>query len=352
MEFQSYQPSQTLKQVVEEIGMDIDNVLKLDSGENQYVESIQEKKLTDMKFSVYPDPLCQSLREKLSTYTGLGTDQLMCGNGSDELIDLLIRIFISKEDEVIISPPTFPMYAFYAQLAEGKIISIVRNPDFSINVKKIIKAITSKTKLIFIDSPGNPTSVVTSLKDFELLLQNNVIVVSDEAYFEYCGKSVQVLLSKYPNLVILRTLSKWAGLAGLRIGYALGSSEMIRILLSIKAPYNVNSVAQKVAEDVLDKKVQFLQTIRELISYRPTFIQALFDFPDFVIYPSEGAYVLVRPKKTKAEEIQNYFKENGVLVKYINKPELINCLRINIPNQKDGKIIISLLRRFYETNSI
>lgn len=347
--FQPYKPSPTLRQISEEIGVEEGEIRKLDSGENPYVERLQDKTLfKDVSFYTYPDPVCTELRKKIGRYVGISPDWIMCGNGSDELIDLLIRTFLSKNEEIVICPPTFPMYEFYGKLSEAKIISVVRKADFSLDVEKLKKYISAKTKIVFIDSPGNPTSVVVPKKDVEVLLQENVIVVSDEAYFEYCGKSALPLLKKYPNLVILRTFSKWAGLAGLRVGYLIANPEIVNILLSIKAPYNVNSIAQKAAEYVLDNRQKFLKEVEEIIKSRKEFIRELSRLQDLNVYQSQGAYILIQPKKARAVNIQKYLKTNGILVKVMSQSLLTNCLRINVAKQPDIKKFISFLRKYYE----
>lgn len=352
MNFQPYKPSLTVEQISDEIGVLPNNIIKLDSGENAYMEKNQNKTvLQKTSFFTYPDPACVILREKLVDYIGVNKEYIMCGNGSDELIDLTIRAFIDPGDEIIISPPTFPMYEFYGKLSNAKVVSVIRKSDFSLNIKQIMQSISPKTKLVFIDSPGNPTSSVTPIDEIEKILKKNVIVISDEAYFEYCNKSAVSLFNRYPNLIILRTFSKWAGLAGLRIGYAIANPEIISILNSIKAPYNVNSLAQKFACEVLDKRKIFLKEIKKLISCRDKLIQQLRRFSQLEVYPSEGAYILFKPK-IYAEKLQLFLRKNGFLVKLMNQPTLKNCIRMNIVGQKEMDILIKLLRRYYGKISI
>lgn len=342
-----YKPSATLAQICEETGMEEKEIIKLDSGENSYVEFLQNKdRVKSMNFYIYPDPLCIKLREKLSEYTKVDKEWIMCGNGSDELIDLLIRIFVSRGEEIIINPPTFPMYEFYGKLSDGKVIQIFRKKDFSLDIAKIQKSISVKTKIVFIDSPGNPTSVVTSNKDFEKVLQKNIIVVADEAYFEYCGKSVITLLKKYPNLVILRTFSKWAGLAGLRVGYCIASPKIIQILSAVKSPYNVNTVAQEMACFALDDRTKMLEEVKEMVKYRKIAIKKLQTLSQLTVYPSDGAYIIFQTQGS-AIKLQAYLKKMGMLVKIIDQPLLKNCIRLNIGKEKEIKKVIQLIKRFY-----
>lgn len=346
-EFITYTPSKTIGEISQEVRIPVGKILKIDSGENLYVEIMQNKELLQMiNLYLYPDPTCVILRKKLSSYTGYDPEWILCGNGSDELIDLLIRTFVSPGEEIIILPPTFSMYAFYGQLSGAKIKSILRERNLNINAKKIARKITAKTKIIFIDSPGNPSSVVVSSSDIERLLIKSVIVVVDEAYFEYCNQTILLMVRKYPNLVVLRSFSKWAGLAGLRIGYMIANPKIIQIIQSIKPPYNVNSVSQIMASEVLDNKEKFLKTIEQIIEIRKEFIAQLANFPQLKVYPSEGAYIIFKPK-TKTARIYDYLKQNGILIKIINQPMLENYIRINLVNRENMDKFIFLLRRFY-----
>ncbi len=346
--FTTYTASKTMDQISQEMGIPVGKILKIDSGENPYVEVMHSKKLLmNTNLYLYPDPSCTTLRKKLMSYTGYDSEWILCGNGSDELIDLLMRTFVTPKDEIIITPPTFPMYAFYGQLSGAKIISVLRDKNFYIKTQDIIRKITGKTKIIFIDSPGNPTSVVTDKYDVEKLLKRKIIVVVDEAYFEYCKCTVLPLIKQYPNLIVLRTLSKWAGLAGLRVGYMVANPRVIDFVSSIKAPYGVNSFAQVAGSWILDNKDKYLKVIDEIISFRNEFIDQLSDFPDLKVYPSQGAYIIFR-SKTDFVRIYDFLKQNGILIKIINQPGLENCLRINLLQKKDIERFICQLRMFYE----
>lgn len=344
---QPYKPSLTLEQISDEMGIPAEKIYKFDSGENIYAGRYQNKKLpAGLDLYLYPDPMAVKLCSKLGSYTGVPADWITCGNGSDELIDLLIRVFISSGEEIIISPPTFPMYECYAKLQDAKVIKILRNDDLYPDIKKIEKSISKKTKLVFIDSPGNPSSTIVSNKDFERLLSKGVIVVADEAYFEFNNKTALKLMSKYSNLAVLRTFSKWAGLAGLRVGYMIADPVIINTVNSIRAPYNVNSAGQAVACEVLDNREKFLNEISQLITYRNKLIEKLRQFPQLNVYPSEGAYVLFKPAGS-SEDLRLFLRNRGFLVKLINYPKLENWLRMNLIKEKEAQILFKLLKEYY-----
>lgn len=343
-----YKPSLIVEEIGREIGIPPEKIIKIDSGENPYMEKFQKKNnLKKVLFYTYPDPFCTKLRAKIAKYLRVKVGQIVCGNGSDELIDLLIRTLVSKDEEIIINPPTFLMYEFYGKLSGIKVVPVLRDKNLIPDVKRILKAISYKTKIIFIDSPGNPTSAVLPNSAIEKLLKRKIIVVSDEAYFEYSGKSALPLINKYPNLVILRTFSKWAGLAGLRLGYAIANPEIIRILQTVKPPYNVNSLVQEVACNVLDDSKKYLEEIQKIISIRNWLVDKLREITDLNVYSSAGAYILLRGKGSSLD-LQTFLKGKGVLVKVINYPLLKDYIRINVVKKKEAELLLSFLREYYE----
>lgn len=346
-DFKPYKTTPTITQISEEIGLPLKKIVKLDTGENPYLEKLQPKQiLTKVPLYIYPDPLATNLSDALADYTKLDPNMIVCFNGSDEAIDVLIRLFIAVGDEVIICPPTFPMYDFYTRLAGGKVKNVLRNTDLTVNIPGIINNITSKTKIIFIDTPGNPTGIITPASQIEKLLKKDVIVVSDEAYFEYCGKSTQPLLNKYPNLIIVRTLSKWAGLAGLRVGYILANPQIVEKLVSIKSPYNVNSLSQIMATNVLKKSKQFLKSLKEMTDLRDEFITRLQSFPKLRVFPTQGAYILLQCSEN-IENLRVFLKSKGILLRSVNQPLIENSLRINICRKKEMEIVLKVLGEFF-----
>lgn len=347
-DFKPYATAARMADISQEIKLPINRIIKLDAGENPYVENLQYKGLLkNVPLYKYPDPLAYDLRETLANYTKMKPNMIACFNGSDEAIDLIIRLFVSPLDEVIINSPTFPMYEFYTKLAGGKIKMVLRNSDLTLNIPNILNSITPKTKIICIDTPGNPTGTITSTSDIEKLLKKDVIVVCDEAYFEYCGQTSQILLSKYSNLIIVRTLSKWAGLAGLRMGYILASQQIVEKLLSIKSPYNVNSLSQIMAITVLKNSKKFLKELNEMTSLRNTFVSKLEEFSQLKVFPSMGAYVVIQPK-TNVSALQLFLKSKGILVRPVNQPLIENSLRINICRQKEMEIVLKSFSEFYK----
>ncbi len=229
------------------------DIIKLDGNENPYGCSDKvSKALADYGcYHLYPDPEQRELRKGLESYISVKSDNIVAGAGSDEIIDLILRLLVEPGDTVINCPPTFGMYKFCTEVCAGKVINVPRKQDFSLDIPAIMKSIRPNTKAIFIASPNNPSGNLSPEKEIGQLLDANIMVVIDEAYAEFSGFTIANLVPKYDNLVVLRTFSKWAGLAGLRVGYGIFPEYLVPYLMKIKQPYNVNIAAQIAALESL-----------------------------------------------------------------------------------------------------
>jgi histidinol-phosphate aminotransferase len=249
--FGAYSPCKSPDVVARKLGLPESEIVKLDANENPYGCSprVREALANYPYLNIYPDAAQTELREDLSQYVGLGPEYIVAGNGSDELIDLLLRMFVAPGDEVITTVPTFDMYRFSTQVCRGKVIEVARLANFEVDVPAIKAAITKRTRLIFITNPNNPSGTVVPRNDILALVETGLPLVIDEAYYEFSGQTVANLVPKDNNLMVLRTFSKWAGLAGLRIGYGIFPAKIADILLKIKPPYNVSMAAAVAARE-------------------------------------------------------------------------------------------------------
>ncbi|MFC1990674.1 pyridoxal phosphate-dependent aminotransferase, partial [Chloroflexota bacterium] len=211
----------------------LESVIKLDANENPYGCSprVQQALAEYKDWHTYPDAGQTKLRMELQEYTGVDASGIVAGTGSGELLDYILGLFLVPGDEVINCTPTFDMYRFRTLINGGELVNIPREEDFAVKTSAVKAAITSKTKLIILANPNNPTGNVTPQKDILGLVSAGVPVLIDEAYYEFCGETVVPLVSQYKNLMVLRTCSKWAGLAGLRIGYGIFSPEIASLLM-------------------------------------------------------------------------------------------------------------------------
>lgn len=316
----------------------------LDANENSF-ESINSKGLNR-----YPDPLQLKLKNKLSKIKRVKLDQIFIGNGSDEAIDILYRAFCEPgKEEVIICPPTYGMYEVSANINNIKVVKAPLTKElFQLDLKNILKAITKNTRLIFICCPNNPTGNGVKWKDIKELLENfKGIVVVDEAYIDFASyNSLIPELKNYSNLVILQTLSKAWGLAGIRIGLAFASKEIISVFNKIKPPYNINTVSQELAFKALENSKEIKNKIKLLVSEREKLSSQLLKF-DFIVkvYPSEANFLLV--KTTNALKLYTFLIKNKIVVRNRSNVSLCEeCLRITIGTKKENQELLNALKKY------
>ncbi len=321
-------------------------IVKLDGNENPY--GCSPKVYQDLAnypyYHIYPDPEQRELRQALDGYTGLDCKHIVCGSGSDELIDLILRLFLKPGEEVINCPPTFGMYPFSTEVCGGKVVNVPRNAQFTIDMASVKNALNNRTKVIFIASPNNPSGNLATEQDILELVSTGKIVVVDEAYFEFSSVTMANLVPDYPNLIVLRTFSKWAGLAGLRIGYGIFPAEIATYLMKIKQPYNVNAAAQAaVLASLAD--IDYLRcNIAKIISERERLFNKLRELEWLKPCPSSANFILCSILNGDAKEIWRQLRKKGIFVRYFDSPRLRNCLRISIGKPEDTDALIETLK--------
>ena len=319
--------------------------VKLDANENPYgpsprvLQAISESEA----LHTYPDAEQRTLRAALAEYAGLATENIIVGNGSDEVLDMIIRLLLEPGDRVLSCIPTFGMYKFLTDVAGGQVIELERTPDYGIDLDAIKAATDERTKLIFLASPNNPTGNSVPRERVIALLEMGIYVVIDEAYFEFAGHTVADLVNDYENLMVARTFSKWAGLAGVRIGYALVSAEVCAYLNQIKQPYNVSVFAQIAALESLRDREYLMRNVETLVQERAR----LFDFLQGIDYlspvPSEGNYILCNVTRGRGEQVFNLLKQRNIFVRYYDRPNLKNCFRISVGKPEETDRLVDAL---------
>ncbi|MFC6102921.1 histidinol-phosphate transaminase [Olivibacter domesticus] len=315
----------------------------LDANENAFGSPLASN------YNRYPDPLQLKLKSKISQIKGVPTNSIFLGNGSDEAIDILFRAFCKPGiDNVIIVPPTYGMYEVSANINDIAIKRVNLTPAFQLNLEGIAEAIDEKTKIIFICSPNNPTGNSINRDDIETVLSNfNGLVIVDEAYINFSKQRsfIQELL-EYNNLVVLQTLSKAWGLAGLRIGMAFASPEIIDIFNKIKPPYNINEASQILALEALENIDKVNNWIKETVKERELLDKMLLALP-FVqqVYPSDANFLLMKASNPK--DIYNYLVELGIIVRDRSSVILCeNCLRITVGTPEENKELLAALQNY------
>lgn len=315
----------------------------LDANENSFGSPLAKP------YNRYPDPLQWELKERISQVKGVPAQHIFLGNGSDEAIDLLFRIFCEPgQDNVIIFPPTYGMYEVCAALNNVTVKKVPLLETFQLDLAATEAAIDPHTKLIFICSPNNPTGNSISRADIETVLNNfDGLVIVDEAYINYSPqRSLIQELTEYPNLVVLQTLSKAWGLAGLRLGMAFAGQPVIDYLNKVKYPYNINTATQQLVLEALNNISQVNEWIRETAAQKQWLASALYKLPyTLKVYPSDANFLLV--KMQEAGKVYEYLAAEGVIVR--NRSKVIrceNCLRITAGTAEENKQLISLLNNY------
>jgi len=294
-------------------------------------------------YNRYPDPLQVKLKEKLSAIKGVKPEQIFTGNGSDEVIDLLIRAFcVPGKDNIIMPEPSYGMYEVCARVNDINIKKALLKSDFNLDTQVILDLVNEKTKLIFICSPNNPTGNSYAESDILMILQNfHGIVILDEAYIDFAPHNgFMKYLLEFPNLVILQTFSKAWGMAGIRLGFAFGDNRLINILNRIKYPYNVSILTQNAALDMLERKNEMEMWIRSIINQRRFLEENLGQF-SFVqkVYPSDANFLLM--KVDDPVELYNYLESSKLIIRNRSKMPLCNgCLRVTVGSEIENKILI------------
>lgn len=292
----------------------------------------------------YPDSTQKELKEKLAALKNVSTKQIAVGNGSDELIDLIVKVFCEpKKDAILMMNPSFAMYGFYASVNENKVVKLNLDENFGINKEAFLKISNEeKPKVFFLCSPNNPTG--NSIEDIEFYIQNfEGIVVVDEAYIEFSGKKSCVeLLEKFPNLIVLQTFSKAWGMAGARAGIAYASEEIIQLINTVKSPYNVNSLSLNKISELISNK-EFIKSNIEYTLNEISWLRNELETINCIkkIFPSDANFFLIQFENV--DKVYRKLLENEILTSK-RSPQIPDCIRINVGNREENNKLINVLK--------
>ncbi len=342
--YQAIVPYEVLSQ---RLGIPEERLIKLDGNENPYGCSprAREALASFRNYHIYPDPGSEALRDALQSYVGMGKEHIVAGAGSDELIDLAMRLLLEPGDKVVNLVPTFGMYRFNTQVCGGEIVEIPRRPDYSVNVAWVKRAVDARTKVIFVASPNNPTGNLLPKDDLMELLDLGPAVVVDEAYAEFAGETFVPEVKQYDKLFVLRTFSKWAGLAGLRVGYGVFPPTIADLLLRMKPPYNINVAAQVAAVESL-ADLDYLRTNILLIIEERERLRIGLERTGFLKpFPSHGNFILCAVQGMDAKLLRDKLEARGILVRYFNTPLLKNMVRISVGKPEHTQALLDSLER-------
>ena len=354
-----YVPIEPFEVLSARIGRTPSQIVKLDANENPYGPlPVVREALGRLDFPhIYPDPESRALRGSLAKFTGVTEEFLLAGAGADELIDLLMRVFLEPGDCILSCPPTFGMYSFDAGLNAARCIDVPRKADFSLDLEAIRKAVENfHPKLLFVTSPNNPDGSLLPRDALDQLMVLPLLVVLDEAYIEFAGQDLGAELSRIrevplrENLVVLRTFSKWAGLAGLRIGYGAFPKWLMPVLWKSKQPYNVNVAASVAAQVSLDHMDELKEVVELLKHERERLLQALEKIPFLEPYPTQSNFILCRVLGRDATQLKaRLAHEYGIFIRYFDKPGLRDHIRISVGRPEDTDILVKALQSMQVT---
>lgn len=311
-------------------------MVSLDANENPF----------NQPYNRYPDPLQKAVKEKISTLKNISAKQIFLGNGSDEPIDLLIRAFCEPGvDNIVTINPTYGMYQVCADICGVELRKVSLTREYGLDTKAVLNATNVNTKLIFICSPNNPSgNSLEKTAMLDLIQKFQGLVIVDEAYIDFApGKTLLPELANYSNLVVLQTFSKAWGMAGIRLGMAFSSIEIIGVLNKIKYPYNLNILTQQKALELIEQKETVDNWVKLLIAEREKMAELFSKFPFVVkVYPSDANFLLI--KMNDAQGIYNYLAEKGIIVRDRSKIHLCeNSLRITIGSSEENKTLLNAL---------
>ena len=329
--------------------------IKLNTNENPYPPPESIKKLLGSldteRLKFYPDPLCSRLREKLGSLHGLPPERVFVSNGSDEVLSFCFYAFFDRNRGSVLFPAvTYSFYPVYCSFYNLPYIPALLNPDFSVSIDRFLQEAANSSGLIF-PNPNAPTGILLEPDKIESLLSRfpqDKAVIIDEAYIDFGGKSALPLLDRFPNLVIVRTFSKGMSLAGLRIGYALGSKEAVNALFTVKDSFNsypLDYISQEIACHACDQAEYFRKMNAEVANTRTIFTENLVK-TGWQVLPSQANFVFARKPGISGGDLYLKLKERGILVRHFNKETIDQFVRITIGTPADMDIFLHTVSRF------
>ena len=341
------------KEILEQTGYRVDIQdcpVKIDAMENPYslpshIQAAWGERLLKVALNRYPEAGAPGLRSRYAAYFGVDADMLMLGNGSDELISILCNALAPRTASILIPTPTFAVYRIVARNHGCRVFEVPLDDNFDLDLPAMLDAIREhQPALVFISNPNNPTgNAFDPQKIEEIIKASEGLVVVDEAYFPFSGITLMPLLATYRNLVILRTLSK-VGLAAIRVGFLIGTAQLVQELDKVRLPYNINSLSQVGAAFFLDEESAFLEQIREIISNREKLFTQMKQLAGIRIYPSSANFIFFSCDND-ADSIYSHLLNRGILIKNLNAPgRLRNCLRVTIGNANENVQFLEALR--------
>ena len=341
-----YKPMDSIDVVARDLGVAEEDIVKLDGNENQYGPSpkVAEALGGFGFYHLYPDPEQRRVREAVAAYVGADPSQIVMGNGSDELLSIAAMLFLSPGDTMANAPPTFGVYTFLGHVYDANIVQVERNEDFGLDLPALERALDDGAKMLYIASPNNPSGNCFPRDQLERLLAHNAMIVVDEAYAEFSGESFVDMVTEHDNLIVARTFSKWAGLAGLRAGYAVFPPALAEIVWNVKVPFNLTVAAEQAILASLEDREWLNENIALIVAERERLFSRLMGLPWLRPYPSQANFILCEVRGPAAKDVRDRLAEQGIMVRYFDSPGLRNCIRISVGKPDHSDRVLDALK--------
>ncbi|MBC8061765.1 MAG: histidinol-phosphate transaminase [Clostridiaceae bacterium] len=327
--------------------------IRLDANESflrleDYLINEMKDQISSALFNRYPDADSEAVCSLYAKYAGVSPENIMAGNGSDELIQVMVNTFIEKGEKVVVLSPDFSMYSFYTEIGGGIPVEIESDEEFDIDIDYLIKEVAKiSPKMVILSNPNNPTGAVIKREDLIKLIEScNCLVVIDEAYFEFFRETLVDKISSYDNLIILRTCSKAAGMAAIRLGFLITNHQLLSELKSVKPPFNVNSISQSFGEVILKNENVIKLNSDKIVEQREILIQELRKFNDLKLFKTKANFVLI--KFEKAEALNKRLLEEDIKVRSFGGGKLTNCMRITVGSEIENAGLLEVIKDFFQ----
>lgn len=340
----AYEPVEPIDVVAGQLGLPEGEIVKLDANENPYGPSPKVREALERyeMYHIYPDPAQTKVRQAVAAYVGVDPEQVVLGNGSDDLLDLAARMFLSPGDTMVNFPPSFGVYDFLGHVYDANVVEVPRGEHFEFDMDRAEQALAD-AKLAFLASPNNPTGNSISHRDMERLLTCGAMIVVDEAYAEFTGVSFASMVDRHDNLIAVRTFSKWAGLAGLRAGYAIVPESLVEVIWRVKIPYNLTVAAEQSILASLDDVDTLTANVKRIIDERDRLRGKLAKLPWLRPFESEANFLLCEVRDLAAKDVRDQLRKRGILIRYFDSAGIRNCLRISVGRPEDTDKLIAAL---------
>ncbi|MDG6997148.1 MAG: histidinol-phosphate transaminase [Nitrososphaerota archaeon] len=349
-QFKPYQWEPSTREIARSVGIQSNKIIRMDANTSPFLPTSSLRalapRIASFPVNEYPDTSYHDLSKELARYTGKKQESLVVTNGADEALDIISKVFLDPSDEAIIPYPTYSMFRIVTEIRGATPRLVGRNPDLSLDAEAIKQQITSKTRVIFLCSPNNPTGDTISEETAKYILRStDALVVIDEAYYEFCGKTLADLTHKYDNVAIVRTFSKAFSMAGVRVGYIIASQRTVESLNLVRPPNSLSVISLALAQAALKDKKLMEQNVRSIMREKKRCAETMSGLNGIEVHPGDGNFILFRVKRASAKSLNQRLLKKGIVLRDLSDVKgLEGCLRVTISTQKNNDLFLRGLK--------